>query len=375
MKRVLVVFKCHLDVGFTQTQAQVMRKYFDVYYPAAMRTAAALRGAGSERYIWTTGSWLLYEYLEQAAPAQRRAMEHAIEAGDITWHALPFSWQTEMLDRSMIEGALGLSGALNARFGRKTIGAKMTDVPRHSRGIIAPLQAVGVRLLDIGVNSASTPPDVPDVFVWKDSAANSIVMIYHRHDYGSVLQIPGAETAISIEVRNDNSGPHTHGEIAAIYARLRTQFPEAKVEAGTLNDVALAVEPYRSKLPLVTEEIGDTWIYGIPSDPAKVRWLATVKWLAFAAAGSMTGASPSGTRRIDSSCGGCCSPSSTRGERIPRAIWITRTIARWISPPLLTSQATRLCRRAGRRSATISRPGSRRCRTFCATRLAPVWQH
>ncbi|MBB5058421.1 hypothetical protein HDF16_003135 [Granulicella aggregans] len=270
VKRVLIVFKCHLDVGFTQTQAQVMRKYFDEYYPAAMARAAEMRAAGSDRYIWTTGSWLLYEYLDQATPAQRKAMEAAIHAGDITWHALPFSWQTEMLDRSMIAGALGLSADLDARFGRKTIGAKMTDVPGHTRGIIAPLQAAGVRMLDIGINAASVPPDVPDAFLWRDEGGHSLAMIYHRHDYGSVIQIPGSDLAVAVEVRNDNSGPHTIEEIKAIYAKLRAQFPGASVEASTLSDVATAMEPFRAQLPVFTGEIGDTWIYGIPSDPAKV---------------------------------------------------------------------------------------------------------
>ncbi|WP_263373264.1 DUF5054 domain-containing protein [Granulicella aggregans] len=270
VKRVLIIFKCHLDVGFTQTQAQVMRKYFDEYYPAAMARAAEMRAAGSDRYIWTTGSWLLYEYLDQATPEQRKTMEAAIHAGDITWHALPFSWQTEMLDRSMIAGALGFSADLDARFGRKTIGAKMTDVPGHSRGIIAPLQAAGVLMLDIGINAASVPPDVPDAFLWRDAEGNSLAMIYHRHDYGSVIRIPGSDLAVSVEVRNDNSGPHTLEEIRAIYGKLRAQFPEAKVEASTLSDVAAAMEPYRAQLPIFTGEIGDTWIYGIPSDPAKV---------------------------------------------------------------------------------------------------------
>ena len=270
VKRVLIVFKCHLDVGFTQTQAQVMRKYFDEYYPTAMQRADQMRAAGSDRYIWTTGSWLLYEYLDQATPEQRRAMEAAIHRGDITWHALPFSWQTEMLDQSMIAGALGFSADLDARFGRKTIGAKMTDVPGHSRGIIAPLQAAGVRMLDIGINAASVPPDVPDAFLWRDNLGNSLAMIYHRHDYGSVIRIPGSDLAVSVEVRNDNSGPHTIEEIKAIYAKLRAQFPGAKVEASTLSDVAAAVEPYRAQLPVFTKEIGDTWIYGVPSDPAKV---------------------------------------------------------------------------------------------------------
>ena len=275
VKRVLIVFKCHLDVGFTMTQAKVMRLYFDVHYPNAIQRAADLRAAGlgpdkADRYIWTTGSWLLYEYLEQATAAQRVAMEAAIHRGDITWHALPFSWQTEMLDPSLITGALGLSAALDARFGRKTIGAKMTDVPGHSRGIIAPMQAAGIRLLDIGINAASVPPDVPDAFLWKDPAGNSLAMIYHRHGYGSVIRIPGSDLAVAVEMRDDNQGPHTVEEITAIYAKLRAQFPNAKVEASTFSDVSAAVEPFRAHLPVFTGEIGDTWIYGIPSDPTKV---------------------------------------------------------------------------------------------------------
>ncbi len=270
VRRVLVAFKCHLDVGFTDTQAAVMRKYFDVYYPQAIETGAALRKAGGDRYVWTTGSWLLYEYLEQATPEQRRAMEQAIAAGDISWHALPFSWQSEMLDRSMIEGALGLSRSLDARFGRKTIGAKMTDVPGHTRGIIPPLAAGDISLLDIGVNGASTPPDVPEVFLWKNPDGSSLPMVYHRHDYGGTVVLPGTDTAFSMEMRSDNGGPHSQQEIQEIYARLRKQFPNATVTAATLSDVAAALAPVRDKLPVVTEEIGDTWIYGIPSDPPKV---------------------------------------------------------------------------------------------------------
>ena len=268
--RVLLIAKCHLDVGFTMTQQKVIRQYFDVYYPAALETTARLRAAGSDRYTWSTGSWLLYEYLEQASPSQRHTMEQAIASGDIAWHALPFSWQTEMLDRSMIDGALSFSRTLDQRFGRKTIAAKMTDVPGHSRGIIAPLSAAGIRLLDIGVNAASTPPDVPDFFLWKDPSGQSLAVMYHRMDYGGVMQIPGTTTAIAVMVRNDNSGPHTAAEIAGFYADLRRQFPGATIQPATFSDAAQAVEPVRGQLPVITQEIGDTWIYGCASDPTKV---------------------------------------------------------------------------------------------------------
>jgi hypothetical protein len=269
IKRVLVMFKCHLDVGFIDTQAAVIRKYFTQYYPQAMHTAKELRQDGKDRYVWTTGSWLLYEYLEQANADERKRMEKAVADGDIAWHALPFSWQTELLNHSAIIAAIGFSKSLDRRFSRKTTGAKMTDVPGHSRGIIGPLAENGVTLLNIGVNSASTPPEVPSLFVWKDHGA-SIIMMYHHLAYGGVVEVPGSDLAVAVEVRDDNSGPHTLEEIRKIYADLSQQFPDASIRASNLSEIAAAVEPYKSKLPVLTQEIGDTWIYGVSSDPVKL---------------------------------------------------------------------------------------------------------
>jgi len=135
---------------------------------------------------------------------------------------------------------------------------------------VGPLAENGVKLLDIGVNGASTPPDVPALFVWKDAAGASLIMMYHHKGYGGVVRVPGSDLAIDVEMRNDNGGPHSVEEIKKIYADLRKEFPDAKVTAASLSEIANAVEPYRGHLPIVTQEIGDTWIYGVPSDPVKV---------------------------------------------------------------------------------------------------------
>jgi Domain of unknown function (DUF5054) len=270
VKRVLVVFKCHFDVGFTDTQARVLRKYFDEYYPGAMDLATTMRRSGDDRYVWTTGSWLLYEYLEQATSEQRKRMEGAIAAGDIAWHALPFSWQTEMLDRSMIQGALGISRALDRRFGRTTQGAKMTDVPCHTRGLISPLSEGGIKFLDIGVNPASTAPDIPELFDWKNPGGDSLIVMCHRKNYGGIVMVPGSNLAVAIEVRGDNSGNFSIEEVSNIYSHLRARFPAAHITASNLNEIAVEVSKFRNQLPVVTREIGDTWIYGVPSDPVKV---------------------------------------------------------------------------------------------------------
>ena len=206
VRRVLVMFKCHFDAGFIDTQAAVVHRYFTEFFPQAIRVAEEMRQSGSCPYVWTTGSWLLYEYLEQAATDDRRRMEHAISSGDIAWHALPFSWQTEMMDGSMISGSIALSKTLDRRFGKTTTGAKMTDVPGHTRGLVGPLASQGVKFLDIGVNGASTPAELPALFVWTDLKGQSLVVMYH-HEYGAVTPVPGSDLAIAIVVRGTTAAP------------------------------------------------------------------------------------------------------------------------------------------------------------------------
>ncbi len=284
VRRVLVMFKCHFDAGFVDTQANVVRKYFTEYFPRAIEVARAANAEGKRRYVWTTGSWLLYEYLEQASTAERKTMEDAIARGDIAWHALPFTWQSEMMSQSMIEGGVSLSHVLDRRFGMVTTGAKMTDVPGHTRGLIAPLVRQGVGFLEIGVNGGSTVAKLPPLFLWKSASGASLPVMYHW-DYSGIAHVPGSNIALVTRVRDDNSGPHTADEIRRMHSQLEQQFPRAEIVACNLTDMAQAIVPYREKLPVVSEEIGDTWIYGVGSDPLKVARFREVarlreKWIA-----------------------------------------------------------------------------------------------
>ena len=60
-----------------------------------------------------------------------------------------------------------------------------------------------------------------------------------------------------------------------IYSRIYADFPEVErqnVIASTFDDFVAELEAAapRLQLPVVTGEIGDTWVYGIASDPAKI---------------------------------------------------------------------------------------------------------
>lgn len=266
-----LIFKTHLDIGFTDYARNVTRQYVEHFIPQAVETARALRQSGDDRFVWTTGSWLIYEYLEQAGAAERKKLEAAIVAGDIVWHALPFTTHTELLDESLFRYGLSLSQMLDKRFGKTTIAAKMTDVPGHTRGIVPLLAEAGVQFLHLGANEASTPPDLPPVFVWKDEASGTrLLVIYQKSGYGKMTIIPGLADAIAFAHTNDNIGPQTPDAARNAFDEKRQQFPGAAVVGSTMDAFAQALLTVENTLPVVTGEMGDTWIHGVGSDPLKI---------------------------------------------------------------------------------------------------------
>lgn len=266
-----LIFKTHLDVGFTDFSANVVQNYFQHYIPRATELAREMRQSGSDRFVWTTGSWLIYEYLEQADGPERQRMEEAIAAGDITWHALPFTTHSESMDASLFRFGLSLSRELDRRYGKHTIAAKMTDVPGHTRGIVPLLAEAGVEFLHIGVNGASTPPDVPPVFTWRDPPSGTEVRVmYHKGSYGDLMIVPGMQDAIAFAHTGDNMGPQSAEELRETYRQMREEFPGVRIQASTLDAFAGHLAEVKNDLPVIDQEIGDTWIHGIGTDPKKM---------------------------------------------------------------------------------------------------------
>jgi len=271
IRRVHLIFKTHLDLGFTDFARNVTTRYFQEFIPRALRVAQELRCADrAERFVWTTGAWLIYEYLERASPADRARLEEAIIAGDIVWHGLPFTTHSELMDAELFRFGLSLSQELDRRFGKQTIAAKMTDVPGHTRGIVPLLAEADIQFLHLGVNPASTAPAVPPVFVWRAPDDAQVMVMYNKGSYGDLQFVPGLEEALAFAHTSDNIGPQTVEQVRAAYAHLRQQLPDAIIVASTLDAFARKLAEVKLQLPIVTQEIGDTWIHGVGSDPQKV---------------------------------------------------------------------------------------------------------
>ena len=204
IKTVYVVFKTHLDVGFTDLSSVVEYNYIHDFIPKALDVAERLRKDGKgERYVWTTGSWLIWKYLQTASPLEVKRLEKAIAKGDIVWNGVPYTVESESMNRDLFETCLSVTQKLDKKYGKHTIAAKMTDVPGHTRSIIAPMNRAGIRFLHIGVNSACPVPNVPAFCRWQDPEGNELILAYQQ-DYGTESILPDGKSAVLWRFRFKN---------------------------------------------------------------------------------------------------------------------------------------------------------------------------
>lgn len=276
-----LVAKTHLDLGFTALAAEVEQQYLADFFPRAVAVAEELRERGGPaRLIWTTGSWILHRALHQADAARAGAVDAGVRAGDLAWHALPLTTHTELMDAQLLRAGLGISQELDARFGQTTTAAKMTDVPGHTRAMVPLLAEAGVTFLHLGVNPVWPVPEVPPVFRWRSPDGSEVTVAYQAGGYGGEIMIDGCDEALAFLHSGDNLGPPSVGDVLAAHADLQARHPEAEVRASTLDAFARALVGSGAvdRLPVVTAEIGDPWLFGAGSDPQKLAVYRALLW-------------------------------------------------------------------------------------------------
>ncbi|MGO8085303.1 DUF5054 domain-containing protein, partial [Rhizobium leguminosarum] len=89
------------------------------------------------------------------------------------------------------------------------------------------------RFLHLGVNTASPPPDGPDIFRWRAPSGEEVVVMYQR-SYCETCFPDGFEDGLSFAHTNDNIGPQSVPQTAEAYLELRAREPDAIIRAATL---------------------------------------------------------------------------------------------------------------------------------------------
>ncbi len=264
IKKVIVVHKTHLDIGFTDFSKNVLNQYVNQFIPAAIETAKQCNQKGEKNFVWTVGSFLIDYHLRNAA--NPTDLIEAIEKGDIAWHAMALTTHTELMDPRLFNYSLGYSKALDKRFSKNTMAGKMTDVPCHTHAMVPLLKQAGIQYLHIGVNESSKLPQLPPISRLR--YGEDEILLHYAGAYGKA-DVCG-NCALEFAHTADNMGPPTPQRVLSEMARLKTKYPGAEVVSGTLDDFAREAVKSRESFPVITSELGDTWIHGTGTDPYKV---------------------------------------------------------------------------------------------------------
>lgn len=276
VEHVWVVFKTHLDIGYTDRVEDVLKKYRVAMMENALKVVEASRDLPAEkRFAWTLAGWpLAYVLGPEQEPARRARIEQAVREGAIAFHAIPFSMHTETDDLEDLVRGLGFSTRLATKYNRPLpISAKMTDVPCHSWVWPTLLSHAGVKFLQLGCNGTSAYVRVPPLFWWEGPDGSRILCNY-TVEYGSGLTPPRtwpSKNYLAMIMTGDNQGPPSTAEVEGLRQQAAKSLPGVQVHFGTIDDFARAVLAENPDLPVVRADMPDTWIHGWESMPIEAK--------------------------------------------------------------------------------------------------------
>ena len=276
VKEVVVVFKTHFDIGFTELVTNVLTRYRTTFVDNAMKLIDDSQSLPPDKqFVWTIPGWPLEQMLWPGQTPERRSeILHALKSGRLAIHALPFNTETETLDLEDLVRGMVFSTDLSRENGLLLPrAAKMTDVPEHTWIMPTLLKHAGVNFFQIGCNGGSAPMQVPPLFWWEGPDGSRLLTSYSVR-YGTQLMPPDDwpyHVWLALIVAGDNHGPPKAAEVDRLLKQAAEELPGVKIKFGRLEDFYDEVISEKDKIPVVRGDMPDTWIHGFEALPVETK--------------------------------------------------------------------------------------------------------
>src|SRR6478609_8233128 len=281
VKDVIIVYKTHFDIGYSELVQQVVHDYRT---SMADQVLAAIDVNSSQpkekQFVWTVSGWPMKQILwDGQVPERKSKIEKAIADGNLTVHALPFSMHLESAEPEDLVRGLNFSSTLARKFGKPlSISAKMSDVPSYSWFIPTLLTNAGVKFYHMGGPQVNMDYGLPPFFWWEGPDGSRLLTLYNN-GYGNDPLPPANwpyKTWLHISMTGDNQGPPSPETIAKDLAYYKSLGINAKV--GKMDDFAdMIMKEDLSKLPVVRSDMGDVWIHGTMSMPEATKLAQNIR--------------------------------------------------------------------------------------------------
>lgn len=298
VKEVIVICKTHFDIGYTHRVDEVVNYYQTSMIDNALKTMDGCRGLPEEQqFSWTLPGWVLSKVMDDwdgQTTDRKQRLKQAIHSKQLVSHALPFTPISDIAGLEEMVRGLNFSSALNRTYGFPlSRSAKLTDEPSHTGALATILAHAGVKFLHIGCNPPSDHVKTPGLFWWEGPDGTRVLTMYssvYGTCYMSKSGVPeGDDPRLGINLlpaedwdypiwpaiwmTGDNAGPPTAEQIQFMFENIKNKMPDVKVRMGTLDDFYDALMKENPEIPVVKEDMPDSWIHGIMCDPRGIQLL------------------------------------------------------------------------------------------------------
>jgi hypothetical protein len=190
--RIFVVHHSHLDIGYTDPRARVLRQHL-AYLDSALDYAAR-----DDDFRWTIESNLILErWLASRPQATREELLELLRTRRFEVCALPFTMHVEALSIDELARQLRFTHELRDRYGVDVVSAMQTDVPGGPPGLPLVLADAHVPYLAVAHNWAgrATPyltggAELPRAFRWRTDGGKQ-VLVWHTDSPHGIAYLEG----------------------------------------------------------------------------------------------------------------------------------------------------------------------------------------
>lgn len=284
----VLVMKSHFDIGYSALARAVEHEYRTTMIDRALDTMeqnAKVAGPG-EQFVWTIPGWPMQTILwDGQNPARKQRIEDALRRGNLVIHALPYTIETGSADVETLARCFIYSSRIARKYGLPLPNdAKMTDVPGHDWIIPTLLSHAGVRFFHLGANPTNVQLKQPRLFWWEGPDGSRVLTMFSS-GYDSGL-LPPADwphrTWLAMVMGGDNEGPPAAASVRGWIAKIRQNFPNARITVGRMEDFADSLLAEKPDLPVVRGNVSDSWIHGLASSPNAMKAVANARPKLFA---------------------------------------------------------------------------------------------
>lgn len=248
---IFLVHHSHLDMGFTHTQPEVLRRHLEYLRDVLDAIEQTTNYPEPTRMRWTVeAAWVLERFLQASGPRTRERVLRYIADGRIEVGALAMNMHTEVCSLGELVDLMRPAQRLARASRVPVVSALHSDVPGLTWVMADLLAAAGVRYLSVAPNNHRAPfhqlrgQALPRPFRWEGPGGGQVLVWYTSHPVLAYMEGNDLGLADRVDLAEDRLARHL-SDIEAqgfpgrvLHLRIQGRFIDNGPPASRIADIA-----------------------------------------------------------------------------------------------------------------------------------------